>query len=148
MPAACHLNATDELAAFRVTGAVALPELQHLAQQVLADQDFPWDWPQVMDLRGVQMRSDPEALAEFAGFMTQVYRPRVRHAVALVMDGDAQDHIMAGLFRVACNMPATELFDDYGHALKWLLTQAPLRPGPEFDSAHYSTHLTQGLPPL
>ncbi len=126
MPIQYAINTADELSAVQVRDDVELIDLFQQAKNLLNEQDFPWEWPQLIDLRGMRLKSNFEATEPFVRFLVDQYRPRIQHAIAVVVDGHADATVLAEIYRVACNLPATELFDDYGMAVKWLLQQTPL----------------------
>ena len=41
--------------------------------------------------------------------------------MAAVIDGDMSRDLVAGIYWLACAVGGTEVFDDYDHALKWLI---------------------------
>ena len=42
-------------------------------------------------------------------------------SMAVVIDGDMERELVAGIYWLACAVGGTEVFDDYDHALKWLI---------------------------
>ena len=128
MPAQYHINHEDEFIAIRLEGEVDLVEVYELCQALLADSDFKPQLPQLADVRDVQLKLTPGALKPFLNYVTSKYRPSIAAPIAVVLDGSMDDDFCAGVFRFACNLPATEVFDDYALAIKWLLRSSWTKP--------------------
>ena len=121
MTAAYHINAEDEFISFNFADAVNLIDLYELLQELLADPQFQPGWPQLMDLRNINLDLKAGALKPFVKYLNGTYSPRVDGAVAVVLDSEMSADFYAGVYRLACGLPGTEVFDDYGQAIKWLL---------------------------
>ena len=124
MTTAYHVNTEDELLSVKVEGPVDLVEMYELAQTILADPIFDHQWPQLVDIRGMQLRIREGALKPFTAYVVGHYRPATDGAMAVVIDGALDQDQVAGIFRLVCAMPNTEMFDDYALAIKWLLAKA------------------------
>ena len=121
MSAAYHINTEDEFISFNFDAEVNLIDLYELLRDLLEDPEFQSAWPQLMDLRNIELDLKPGALKPFVRYLTNTYSPRVDAAVAVVLDSDMSAELYAGIYRLACGLPGTEVFDDYGQAIKWLL---------------------------
>lgn len=122
VPASYHINRADEFVSLRLSGKVDLVEVYELCQAFLQDPDFSPTWPHLVDLRGLEIELKSGALRPFSTFLLTKYRPRFAQApIAVVMDPDNDSDFSAGLYRFTCNLGNAELFDDYPHAMKWLL---------------------------
>jgi hypothetical protein len=119
--AAYHINTEDEFISFNLVDEVNLIDLYELMQDLLADPEFQPGWPQLMDLRNIDLDLKPGALKPFVKYLATTYSPRVEAAVAVVLDSEMSADFYAGVYRLACSLPGTEVFDDYGQAIKWLL---------------------------
>jgi len=119
--AAYHINNEDEFISFNLVGEVNLIDLYELMQDLLADPEFQPGWPQLIDLRNIDLDLKPGALKPFVKYLSTTYSPRVNAAVAVVLDSEMSADFYAGVYRLACSLPSTEVFDDYGQAIKWLL---------------------------
>jgi hypothetical protein len=119
--AAYHINTEDEFISFNLVDEVNLIDLYELMQDLLADPEFQPSWPQLMDLRNIDLDLKPGALKPFVKYLATTYSPRVEAAVAVVLDSEMSADFYAGVYRLACSLPGTEVFDDYGQAIKWLL---------------------------
>jgi hypothetical protein len=76
----------------------------------------------LVDLRGIDVEFQPGAMRPFAKFLISVYRPQFAAApLAIVMDPDRDPVFSAGVYRFTCGLGNAELFDDYAHAVSWLL---------------------------
>lgn len=121
---AYHVNVEDELLSVKIDGPVDLVEMYELGQTILADPVFDPHWPQLVDVRGMQLRVRSGALKPFTDYVVGHYRPATGGAMAVVIDGGLDHDQVAGIFRLVCAMPNTEMFDDYALAIKWLLAKS------------------------
>ena len=137
MTAAYHINTEDEFISFNLVDEVNLIDLYELMQGLLADPQFQPRWPQLMDLRNIDLDLKPGALKPFVKYLVTTYSPQVDAAVAVVLDSEMSADFYAGVYRLACSLPGTEVFDDYGQAIKWLLQ--PSRDGASSQTADTSS---------
>ena len=121
MTAAYHINTEDEFISFNLVDDVNLIDLYELMQDLLTNPEFQPGWPQLMDLRNIDLDLKPGALKPFVKYLATTYSPQVDAAVAVVLDSEMSADFYAGVYRLACSLPGTEVFDDYGQAIKWLL---------------------------
>ena len=121
MPARYHINHEDEFVAIKFDGEIDLVDAYELCQALLADPNFDPKLPQLADVRDVRLKLTSGAMKPFLRYVTTRYRPSVEAPIAIVLDGAMDDDFCAGVFRFACNLPDTEVFDDYALAIKWLL---------------------------
>jgi hypothetical protein len=118
-----HINTDDEFISFSFADEVNLIDFYELLQDLLNDPGFQPAWPQLMDLRNIDLDLKPGALKPFVKYLAATYSPRVDGVVAVVLDSKMSADFYAGVYRLACSLPGTEVFDDYGQAIKWLLQQ-------------------------
>jgi hypothetical protein len=116
-----HINREDEFVALRFDGDVDLFEVRELCQTLLTDPDFNPNWPQLADMRGIELKLTHGAMRQFLDYATSTYRPRIAAPIAFVLDGSKDDAFCAGVFRFVCGLSDAEVFDDYALAIKWLL---------------------------
>lgn len=131
MAATYHINSEDEFIAFSFADEVDLVDLYELLQALLKDAEFEPSWPQLIDLRNIELDLKPGALKPFVRFLAGTYRPQVDGALAVVLDDAMSADFCAGVYRLTCSLTDTEVFDDYALAIKWLLQQSwqsPARP--------------------
>ena len=121
MPAQYHINHEDEFVAIRLEGDVDLVAVYELCQTLLSDPEFKPQLPQLVDVRSMKLELTSGAIRPFLNYVTTKYRPHVSARIAVVLDGSMDDDFCAGVFRFVCNLPETEVFDDYALAIKWLL---------------------------
>jgi len=122
VPVSYHINKADEFVSFRFEGKIDLVEIYELARAFLADPDFSASWPHLVDLRGMDVAIQPGAMRPFVKFMAMTYRPNFAAApLALVIDGDRVPEFSAAVYRFTCGLGHAELFEDYAHAISWLL---------------------------
>ncbi len=122
VPTSYHINGDDELVSLHITGAVTLVDVYELCEAVMQDPNYRQDWPHLADLRGAKIDIRPGAMGPFVRYA------RTAHAsgggdtpIAVVFDGHEEDAFCAGVYRFTCALGSAELFDDYAHAMKWLL---------------------------
>ena len=121
MAAQYHINREDEFIALCFDGEVDLVEIRELCQMLLSDPDFNPNWPQLADIREIDLKLTPGGMREFLNYATCTYRPRIAAPLAFVLDGSRDDVFCAGVFRFVCRLSEAEVFDDYALAIKWLL---------------------------
>lgn len=115
-----HIASDDGLISIQVGSEIDLAELYDLAKSVLASEDYDPELPLVMDLRGMRLDWHPDATEPFARFMIDNFRGR-HGSMAVVIDTEMSRELVANVYWLACAVGGTEVFDDYDHALKWLI---------------------------
>ena len=147
MPAQYHINHEDEFVAIRLESDVDLVAVYELCQALLSDPEFKPQLPQLVDVRSMKLELTPGAIRPFLNYVTTKYRPHVTARIAVVLDGSMDDDFCAGVFRFVCNLPDTEVFDDYALAIKWLLRggwrQPPLSKPEDADRNQTDEHPKQ-----
>ncbi len=123
MPTQVHINEDSQFTSVHIDGAVSVNELQTLLNTVLEDEAFQVNWPQLVDLRGARLESEGYNLQVLLNSIYTQYRPRINAAMAVILDGSIDGELFAKAYRFVCNIPNTELFDNYAQALKWLINQ-------------------------
>jgi hypothetical protein len=121
VPVQYHINHEDEFIALRFEGEVDLVDVYELCQALIADPGFDPKFPQLADVREIELKLTSGAMRPFLNYVTSKYRPLVNAPIAVVLDGSMDDAFCAGVFRFVCKLSDTEVFDDYALAIKWLL---------------------------
>ena len=124
MPLQYHINKEDEFITIRLEGDADLALVYELCQTLLKDPDYNAEWPQLVDVRGIELGLKRGAMRPFARYVLTTYRPRVKAPIAVVIDGSMDDAFLAGVFRFVCSIPDAEVFDDYPLAIKWLVRKS------------------------
>jgi len=124
MPALVHINEDSQFTSVHIDGSVSVNDLQNLLDTVLEDDTFEVTWPQLVDLRGARIKSDGFSLQILLNSIYTQYRPNIKASMAIILDGSIDGELFASVYRFVCNIPNTELFDDYAQALKWLISQS------------------------
>jgi hypothetical protein len=124
VPAEYHVNPEDELLSVKIAGPTDLVDVYELGQTILADPAFDHAWPQLVDVRGIELHMREGAMKPFADYIVGQYRSATDGAIAVVISGDLEQQQVAGIFKLVCAMSNTEMFDDYGLAIKWLLSKS------------------------
>ena len=116
-----HINADDGLVTIKSADMVSLNQCCTVARQVLADPCFDPDLPQLVDLRGSHNGMSFTEELEFRDFVLDEYLPNVRSSIAIVIDDQMDEKVLARLYHLSSRTEKTELFDQYNQALKWLM---------------------------
>mgnify|MGYP001827355499 CR=1 FL=1 len=120
MAPAYHIASDDGLISIQVASEIDLVDLYELAKSVLSSDDYDPELPLIMDLRGMRLDWHEDATEPFIRFAIDNFRDRPG-SMAAVIDGDMSRDLVAGIYWLACAVGGTEVFDDYDHALKWLI---------------------------
>ena len=121
MPCAYHLNLEEGLVTITGSEQVALSDAISLGRRLLADPEFDPCLPHLIDLRGLQVEHAAGEGRAFREFVLEDYRPRIEASIAVVIDHTLEQAAVAGLYHISCAMERTEMFDQYDHALRWLM---------------------------
>lgn len=120
MPPAYHIANDDGLISIQVSDEIDLVALYELAKDILGSDDYATDLPFLIDLRGMRLEIRPEAAEPFSAFIIDRFRNR-SGSMAVVIDGEMSGTLSAAVYWLACAVGGTEVFDDYDHAIKWLI---------------------------
>jgi hypothetical protein len=120
MAPAYHIASDDGLISIQTAGEIDLAELHALAEAVLSSHEYDAELPLIIDMRGMQLNWQRDATEPFTRFVIDRFRNRPG-STAVVIDGDMERELIAGIYWLACAVGGTEVFDDYDHALKWLI---------------------------
>lgn len=120
MPPGYHIANDDGLISIQVADEIDLAELYELAKSVLSSTDYAAELPLLADLRGMRLELNRDAAKPFSNFVINNFRNRPV-SMAVVIDGDMNRELSAAIYWLACAVGRTEVFDDYDHALKWLI---------------------------
>lgn len=115
-----HIADDEGLITIQVQTDIDLAELYELAKSVLESDDYDTDLPLLVDLRGMRLELARSALEPFSQFVVGSFSGR-EGSIAVVIDGDMSGKLAAAVYWLACAVGHTEVFDDYDHALKWLI---------------------------
>lgn len=115
-----HIAHDDGLISVQVRDEIDLAELYELAKSVLNSEDYIADLPLLVDLRGMRLELNRDAAEPFSNFVIDNFRNR-SGSMAVVIDTDMSRELSAATYWLACAVGGTEVFDDYDHALKWLI---------------------------
>lgn len=115
-----HIASDDGLISIQVRSDIDLAELYELCKSVLTSDDYDPQLPLITDLRGMRLDWRQDANAPFTRFMVENFRERPG-SMAVVIDNEMSRDLVAGIYWLACAIGGTEVFDDYDHAIKWLI---------------------------
>ncbi|MEM7079065.1 MAG: hypothetical protein AAF513_10595 [Pseudomonadota bacterium] len=116
-----HINTDDGLVTIKASDKLEVSEIIACGEALLRDAEFDPRFPQLLDFRGAGVIRGQSTQGAFRQFVLDRYRPALGASMAVVVD-DALDHRkLASIYLLVCNLPDTELFEQYEHALKWLL---------------------------
>lgn len=116
-----HINQRDELITFTVSGTVTTSEACVRIDELLNDDEFSPDLPQLVDLREAQIEGSKEDRRRFEQFLLGDYRPRLNASVAIVVNPEWDETTCAQAFWLSCALQHAELFDGWNQACKWLI---------------------------
>ena len=120
MAPAYHIASDDGLISIQVGSDIDLADLYELAKSVVSSADYDPALPLVVDMRGMQLDWHQDETEPFVQYIIDNFRNR-EGSMAVVLDGDMSRELVAGVYWLACAVGGTEVFDDYDHALKWLI---------------------------
>ena len=120
MEPAYHIATDDGLISIQVGSDIDLAEFYDLTKALLASPDYDAELPMVADLRGMQLNWNRRAAKPFSKYVIDRFRNRPG-SMAVVIDPDLDSQLTAGIYWLVCAVGGTEVFDDYDHAMKWLI---------------------------
>jgi len=115
-----HIADEEGLISVRVQEDIDLVQLYELARSVLDSDDYDDELPLLVDLRGMRLTLERDAVDPFSQFIIRHFSGR-EGSIAVVIDGDMTGKLAAAVYWLACAVGHSEVFDDYDHALKWLI---------------------------
>ncbi len=121
MPAAFHISEDEGLITVQVDDAVELAELFDTAKALTSDPSYDPALPLLADLRGMRVELEADALEPFNRFVVNSYGRNRRASTAVVVDHEMDRKLAAAIYWLSCALGHCEMFDDYDHALKWLI---------------------------
>jgi len=121
MPAEYHINEADELVTLRLSGRVNGGQVRKCVQDMLADELFHANMPQLIDLREARPYGREAETEEFENFITDFYRYKVSATIAIVSNLDWDHDMCAWVYWLSCALENAELFDEWTQACRWLV---------------------------
>ena len=115
-----HIADDEGLITIQVRSGIDIAQLHELASSLLASHDYDANLPLLVDLRGMRVELARDAVEPFSRFIVSRFGGR-EGSIAVVIDGDMSGQLAAAVYWLACAIGHTEVFDDYDHALKWLI---------------------------
>lgn len=115
-----HISKDDGLITVQVRNRITLTALHELTSGILAESEYDPGLPLLVDLRDMRLDLREEATEPFSRYVIEQFRGR-SGTMAVVIDGDMSRELSAGIYWLACAVGGTEVFDDYDHALRWLI---------------------------
>ncbi len=142
MTAKYHINDDDHLISLYFDGEVTLADVIELGEELLKDINFQPAWPQLIDLRDSSITPSKGISASLVDYINNSYHPNVDGSIAVVVNESISPDDCAAAYKLVCPLEGAEIFDDYAHAIRWLLrhgmmTLAPSlqHPDPRADNA-------------
>ncbi|MFV2089105.1 MAG: hypothetical protein ACC642_00465 [Pseudomonadales bacterium] len=115
-----HVSGDEGLISVRVESEIDLVGLYELAKSVHSDPGYDPTLPLLVDLRGMRIDLKRSAVEPFSRYIISHFNDR-QASIAVVIDSEMEDKLCAAVYWLACAVNGAELFDDYDHALKWLI---------------------------
>ena len=119
-----HISSENGLISLLADPEVTLAELHDCGKRLMADQAFEPDLPQLIDLRAANIERLCTTDQQLAQTMVETYNGSVPGNVAVLIDAASAGEPLADLYRTICTFENAELFDNYEHALRWLVRKA------------------------
>ena len=122
MPLDYHIDTDSGLINLTGQDRLEISDLVRCGEALLEDQAFDPTLPQLLDLREAEIAApdgltyEPDVLAFIERFNQQV-----RAGVAVIVPGGLEKSIIAEVYRATCQFARAELFEDYDHAMRWLI---------------------------
>ncbi len=91
-----------------------LQELLNLAQDNVS-------LPHLIDLRGFDLELETTEMEPFGEFFALRFANQITGSIALVIADSLAAPECAKFYRIASSVGHCELFDDYNHAMRWLM---------------------------
>jgi hypothetical protein len=121
MPATYHINPDEGLITVQIDGNVDLVDVFETARDLHDDPAYDPELPLLTDLRGMRITLHEAALKPFNRFIISHFgRPRSA-SIAVVVDQEMDKEQCAAVYWLNCAVSASEMFEDYDLALKWLI---------------------------
>lgn len=121
MPAAYHISEDEALITVKVDGDVDLVELFEVAKSLEADPAYSPSIPLLVDLREMRVALQAAAVKPFNRFILAHFGPSREASIAVVVDSEMNRELCAAIYWLNCAIGSSEMFEDYDHALKWLI---------------------------
>ncbi len=115
-----HIATDDGLITIQVRRETSIADLHELTQAIVAEASYDPALPLLVDLRDMRIDLGSEDTDPFTRFVIAQFKGRPG-TMAVVIDGDMSRELAAAIYWLACAVGGTEVFDDYDHALKWLI---------------------------
>ena len=115
-----HIATDDGLITVQVRNRITLADLHELAEAILNASEYDPGLPLLADLRDMRLDLGAETTEPFCRFIIEKFNGRAG-TIAVVIDGEMSSELSAGIYWLACAVDGTEVFDDYDHALRWLI---------------------------
>jgi len=116
-----HSNHDEGLTTINGDGVANWDSLLSVLQALLASSSNQVDLPHVIDLRNVELDLASGTMVPFGEFFALRFASDVKGSIAIVVSDSLNPEDCAKLYRVASSAANAELFDDYNHAMRWLM---------------------------
>ena len=123
MPTAYHISDDEGLITVQVDDAVDLADLYQTAQALHADGSYSGARPLLVDLRGMRLKLEKAALTPFNTLIVDNFGANRTASTAVVVDHRMDSELTAAIYWLSCAVKSCEMFDDYDHALRWLIVR-------------------------
>ena len=121
MPLKFHSNHEQGLTTVNGDGRVTWDCLLQVLQDLLDSEEAADTLPHIIDLRAADIDLSDTTMDPFGEFFAVRFGAEVSGSIAIVIKDDLQPDDCAKFYKVASSVDHTELFDDYNHAMRWLM---------------------------
>lgn len=116
-----HSNQEEGLTTINGDGPVTWDCLHEVLQELLDSGEEHATLPHVIDLRAADIDFSDTTMDIFGEFFAVRFGAEVTGSIAIVIKDGLDPDICAMFYKVASSVDHTELFDDYNHAMRWLM---------------------------
>lgn len=135
MPLKFHSNQEEGLTIINGDGPMTWDSLHQVLQDLLDSGEDHTTLPHIIDLREVEVDFDTTTMEPFGEFFAVRFGKEVVGSVAIVIKDGMTAEDCAKFYKVASSIDHAELFDDYNHAMRWLMRREFATPSSSAASA-------------
>ncbi len=121
MPLQSYCNTDEGLTTLNGDGVATWDCLMQALQDLLLAPEDNVSLPHLIDLRDVQLELESTEMAPFGEFFALRFAKEVTGSIALVVADSLAADDCAKFYQIASSVGHCELFDDYNHAMRWLM---------------------------
>ncbi len=121
MPLQFHCNLDEGLTTLNGDGPATWDCLLQGLQALLNDDQHNGEHPHLIDWRQLELELETTEMDPFGEFFALRFASEVTGSIALVVADTLDTQDCAKFYRIASSVGHCELFDDFNHAMRWLM---------------------------